>query len=436
MADEIDYKIIERQLAILMTNSVAFSSKLYDMFVSTTPMDIEFNIWTATDSFETITVPNRAKGNIPASYGNGDPNGVIDASYGTMYLNRDDGSMYIKTSLEGNNGWLKIITQNELSNHNRSEFAHEGKLAKMDGAYEGNTPSTFVVADVIDGVPHEEGVHIKVDPSYYAVNQGSLFKLLGGVDNITYKHRPDPENDGLTIVGAINDVAGMVSYDTGCVVRGGKNTLTNSSAFMYIEEAGDDGYKITLNASGNANHVRVMSPRGKMYDITSDIVGYTNQYTSIIPGVSYSIYLDLDEMTIVTSAGKYYKQPIRPYVLKQYDCWLDTNSQPGVLYNIVLDAVYTTGEDTPDVSSINVGDNVQDGGLLLKCIPYDESYLPRISQMCYGRGSTFNIPIYDSEGIVLETKSFRVTNEGFGLTEQEKNWVYLGSLENYEGAEW
>ena len=55
MADELDYKIIERQLAILMTNSVAFSSKLYDMFVSSTPMDIEFNVWTAVDEYETIT---------------------------------------------------------------------------------------------------------------------------------------------------------------------------------------------------------------------------------------------------------------------------------------------------------------------------------------------------------------------------------------------
>ena len=71
--DDINYNIIQRQLAILMTNSVAFSSKLYDMFVTSTPMDIEFNVWTSTNKFETITVPNRAKGNIPASYGEGSP---------------------------------------------------------------------------------------------------------------------------------------------------------------------------------------------------------------------------------------------------------------------------------------------------------------------------------------------------------------------------
>ena len=99
MADEIDYKIIERQLAILMTNSVAFSSKLYDMFVSSTPMDIEFNVWTSVDEYETITVPNRAKGNIPASYGKGSPEGQVEASYGSIYLDQEDGSVYIKTTM-------------------------------------------------------------------------------------------------------------------------------------------------------------------------------------------------------------------------------------------------------------------------------------------------------------------------------------------------
>ena len=90
MADELDYKIIEKQLAILMTNSVAYASKLYDMFVSSTPMNIEFNVWTGVDTFETITVPNRAKGNIPASYGEGSPEGIISSSYGSIYLDLSD----------------------------------------------------------------------------------------------------------------------------------------------------------------------------------------------------------------------------------------------------------------------------------------------------------------------------------------------------------
>lgn len=318
MADEIDYKIIERQLAILMTNSVAFSSKLYDMFVSSTPMDIEFNVWTAVDEFETITVPNRAKGNIPASYGKGSPEGEVESSYGSIYLDQEDGSVYIKTTLEGTDGWLKIITNTDLSGHDRSTSAHDGVLAKIDGAYANGLPNTFIVADAIEDVTHESD---ELDDSYYAVNKGSLFKLLGGLENLKTE-------DKSNIVNAINEVSTASNYDAGCAVSGVKNTFSNNAAFMSLVKNEQGEYSLVLSAP-----FIVTSPAGEKYTFTEDIIVSLIDI-GIQNGKIYSIYLDLDPDEfgnigkVVVLGGLCHKQARRPYILSEGEGWLDTSSVP------------------------------------------------------------------------------------------------------------
>lgn len=312
MADEIDYKIIERQLAILMTNSVAFSSKLYDLFVSTTPMDIEVNVWTSVDTFETITIPNRAKGNIPASYGYGTPEGDIEASYGSIYLDREDGSIYIKTTLDGSLGWLKLITEADMDIHNKSKSSHDGTLAKIDGAYANGTANTFIVADAVEDVPHESE---ELTDEYYAINKGSLFKLLGGLENLE-------TDDKTTIVNAINEVASSVNYDACCVVSGAKHTFTNNSAYLTIVT--DESNKKSLKV---ITPIIVTAPSGKKYTVATalqqDLEG-----AGVLNDVNYSIYLNIDDMKLVILAGEFYKQSTRPFVLSEKDGWLDTSSSP------------------------------------------------------------------------------------------------------------
>lgn len=323
MTDEIDYKLIERQLAILMTNSVAFASKLYDMFVSSTPMDVEFNVWTAFDEFETITVPNRAKGNIPANFGSGSPEGVVSSSYGTMYIDQDDGSIYIKTTEDRPNGWLKLVTSNDLSSHNRSKLAHDGVLAKIDGAYSNGVASTFVVADAIDGVEHSTE---ELTDEYYAVNKGSLFKLLGGLENLRME-------DKTNIVNAINETSEASMYDPGCIVNGLKNVNTNTSAVMSLTTDEHGETSLVLSAPFVA-----FSPSGTKHTFTKNA-----QINLIDAGVKsgqrYNVYINLDPDTfgnvgkIIITSGKYLKQARKPYVLAEGDGWLDTNSVP---YRFIL----------------------------------------------------------------------------------------------------
>ena len=318
MADELDYKIIEKQLAILMTNSVAYASKLYDMFVSSTPMDIEFNVWTGVDTFETITVPNRAKGNIPASYGEGSPEGIISSSDGSIYLDLSDNSVYIKTSLDGKDGWLKIITSTDLEAHNKSKTAHDGTLAKIDGAHANGVANTFIVADAIEGVEHDTD---ELNDDYYAVNKGSLFKLLGGLDNLRTE-------DKSNIVNAINEISEAGSYDCGCVVSGAKNTFTNETGLISLLTDENGEQAIRLNAPFIATE-----PNGTKHTfkdaITANLVNI-----GVKAGRNYSLYLSLsaDELgnvgKLVALEGTYRKQATRPYCFSENDGWLDTNSVP------------------------------------------------------------------------------------------------------------
>lgn len=311
--NEIDYDIIQRQLAILMTNSVAYSSKLYDMFVSTTPMDIEFNVWTSVDHFETITVPNRAKGNIPASYGSGSPEGVVEANYGTMYLDQDDGAVYIKTTLTGNTGWLRIMTEDDLEDHNRNKTSHDGTLAKIDGAYANGIYNTFKVADPVEDLD--------------AVNKGSLDKLLGGLDNLTTESKTD-------IVGAINEAREASLLDAGCAVDGLSNTYTNYSALLSVILNENSEFVLSLNTP-----CVLTASDGQKFTITErDELNLIN--SGVLYNRLYQVYYDLEinELTgkhrgLTIVEGTYRKQARKPFVLAEGDGWFNTSSVP---YKFIL----------------------------------------------------------------------------------------------------
>ena len=311
--DDINYDIIQRQLAILMTNSVAYSSKMYDMFVSSTPMDIEFNVWTSVDTFETITVPNRAKGNIPASYGEGSPEGSVEASYDSIYIDQSDNSIYIKITDEGSTGWLQLVTSDDLTAHDRSPLAHDGILAKIDGAYANGVYSTFKVADPVDDLD--------------AVNKGSLDTLLGGLDSLTTENKN-------SVVEAINEVSEASNFDAGCVVSGITNLYTNFAAFLSVYLNENSQYVLELTPP-----IVVTLPDGTKHTITE-----TRTANLINSGVLYNrqycIYLDLDTDSLTSQAnnlviieGRYKRQARKPYVLAEGDGWLDTGAPP---YRFVL----------------------------------------------------------------------------------------------------
>lgn len=297
--NQIDYDKVQRQLGILMTNSVSFMGNLYNLFVSTKPMDIEVRVWTSENTFETLMIPNRAKGNIPSQYGEGNPNGNVEANYGTTYIDQITGSVYIKTTLEGSEGWSKLITANELIAHDLDSSAHDGVLAKINGSAD----QTFECADPV----------LDTD----AVNKGSLFALLGGLENLKVLLNTPAEER--TIVEAINEVAELISDDRACAVSGALNVVTNRTALMYQEADDVNNQYLVITAPFTC-----ISADGRKKYYTDDI--RFNLETLIFD--TYNIFIDIDTDELKMYRGEYYKSPYLPPFMSTNDTWLNLGKTP------------------------------------------------------------------------------------------------------------
>lgn len=315
---ELDIDKIQRQLAVLMTNSTEIQRIMYDLFVTSTPMDVEIRVWTSENTFESIKVPNRAKGNIPAQFGGENPEGTIEASYGTLYYNEVDGKIYIKTTINGADGWEELVTQTALEYHNSLDpNAHEDTLAKVHG----DSSIEFNVADITE-----------MSDDSLAVNKGSLFRLLGGLDSLNTE-------DNSTIVNAINEVLEINNGDAPTVLS--VNSLTavdvtsNKSRLLTLEPAGGDIYRIkildpfiVLDHKGVKHTCPAMS-------METTVENFDVAVKSTRTKIKYSIFVSFEEAdkkdgqpVMVALPGDYYISIHRPYLMQEKDTWLDIGNTP------------------------------------------------------------------------------------------------------------
>lgn len=313
---DIDYDIVQRQLGILMTNSVAFMSNLYDLFVSTTPMDITVRVWTSENTFETLVIPNRAKGNIPSQYGEGSPEGEVDGNYGSMYIDQSTGSVYIKLTLDGPDGWAKLITAADLIAHNMDQSAHNGVLAQVDG----DPDQTFEAADPV----------LETD----VVNKRSLDTLLGGLENLDVLL--NTEADKRNVVDAINETVEMIAYDKACAVNGPKNALTNKAALMYIEIDENNNNRLVVSSP-----LVCVSAEGKKKTYSTDV---TFNLETLIYG-TYSIFMDLTNDEVVMIEGDYIMSSTTPNFMAPGDSWLDLGSAPYTIKTLQDDFSFVNHDD-------------------------------------------------------------------------------------------
>lgn len=308
---DIDYKKLQSQLSILMTNQVAFMGNLYNLFISTTPMDVEVRVWTSENTFETLLIPNRAKGNIPSQIGSGSPEGEVEANYGSTYVDQSTGAVYIKITLDGADGWAKLITADDLIAHDLDKSAHDGVLAEVDG----NPDQTFEAADPI----------LDTD----VVNKRSLYTLLGGLENLNVLL--NTEADKRNIVDAINEVNNLIACDRACAVSGPTNALTNKSALMYIETDENNDKRLVVTAP-----FVCVSADGKKKEYTEDM--YFNLETAIYG--TYSVFMDIATDTIKIVSGDYITSVTTPNFLSPGDCWLDLGKTPYTVKIVQDDFTY------------------------------------------------------------------------------------------------
>ena len=119
MVDQItvpSFEQIETILSKLATNYSNMAIIFYDIFYNTEPKDVTFQMYDEAGILQTYTIPNRAKDMSNILNGDGSPQGVIGATKGTIYQDLTNGSLYIKLTSSGNTGWTEFVTNQELHN--------------------------------------------------------------------------------------------------------------------------------------------------------------------------------------------------------------------------------------------------------------------------------------------------------------------------------
>lgn len=104
-------KDVSKNLAELLTNSVNMVDKYYEIFFDQTPHYVELEQYDKNGILHTTLIPNRAMDKTVAFSGEEDPEGVVDAVMGALYVNNVTRELFMKKTARGNIGWVNITPQ-------------------------------------------------------------------------------------------------------------------------------------------------------------------------------------------------------------------------------------------------------------------------------------------------------------------------------------
>lgn len=313
-----DIDKMQRELAILMTNSVELQNKMYDIFVNPTPADVELRVWTD-EGFETFSVPNLAKSRIPVMDGSGSPIGVVAGSLGTIYIDTDSEYIYINTGRNQDEqglsatGWVKIATTDDIEIHNTSDLAHLGVLAKINGAPD--TP--FYVADTDS-----------TSETNLAVNVGSLDAIIGHTKLLQ-------TTDNNSVIEAINELLYTAEKEVGVIVDANLNRVkdTQKPKIFRVVASNDSVGSFSLIMDSGLTSFTAIKANGTKYhcDRARDIAARKNLTGSKILVFLKDLDKDVPSFECVID-GEYHIGETKPYIMKEGDVWLDTGCRPYKMY--------------------------------------------------------------------------------------------------------
>lgn len=313
-----DIDKMQRELAILMTNSVELQNKMFDIFVNPTPADVELRVWTD-EGFETFSIPNLAKSRIPVMNGSGSPIGVAAGSLGAVYIDTDSEYIYINTGRNQDEqglsatGWVKIATTEDIEVHNTSDAAHLGVLAKINGSPD--TP--FYVANTDEN-----------SETSLAVNVGSLDAILGRVGLLE-------TTDNKSVVEAINEILYTSEKEVGIIVDSNLNRVrdTQKPKIFRVVATNDSTSSFSLTMDSGLTSFTAIKANGTKYhcERARDIAARKNLTGSKILVFLKDLDKDVPSFECVID-GEYYIGETKPYIMKEGDVWLDTGCRPYKMY--------------------------------------------------------------------------------------------------------
>ena len=101
-------------LSILFTNLNNQNEQYFDMFLNPVPMDLDLERYNEKGELEVVVHPNVAKMRISAYSGDGNPNGVQEASVGALYIDTSSYDLYYKAYGDSKSGWMLVWSASNL----------------------------------------------------------------------------------------------------------------------------------------------------------------------------------------------------------------------------------------------------------------------------------------------------------------------------------
>ena len=173
MADQITVPTYE-QIAVLLsrlaTDYSAIASIFEKVFYDTTPQDVTFKMFDESGNLVEYTIPNRAKDRALILNGSGVPEGNVEASVGAIYQDTNDGNMYIKETPDGNEGWSLIVDKSYLDNFIvRGSGVPEGNVVASRGTlYLDTEASSLYIKTTMTGNTGWKLLSFDIDMSLFA----------------------------------------------------------------------------------------------------------------------------------------------------------------------------------------------------------------------------------------------------------------------------
>lgn len=101
-------------LSELLTNVVEVTDAYFNLFINPEPMDISVTQYDSNGELKTYTIPNRAKDR-QVHLGTENPEGNLNYSLGSLYMNTATRTLYIKTTnADSTEGWKALIYEDKL----------------------------------------------------------------------------------------------------------------------------------------------------------------------------------------------------------------------------------------------------------------------------------------------------------------------------------
>ncbi len=231
-----DITEISTNLSQYLTNSLNITRVYFDMFFNPEPMDIELEQYDSDGILQTYTVPNRAKDRRICDSGEGSPEGNVEATLGTFYIDSETSSLYIKTSETGSNGWEYVLTETNLIDHNTSTDAHEGYLAKINGdssePFNVATPTTDTQAVNRAYTGNKNLLYTENTPSFVDGINENFVRVSAGYSNLSvYNAHIDSETNEPSLLAYL-----IGTLNNGCTVTVSEDTtyISGLSGAYYL----------------------------------------------------------------------------------------------------------------------------------------------------------------------------------------------------------